>query len=96
MMLQSISQIYRRACREIPLTGDEKAVFMRLLREISVNAARGRKAWTIKEDFITLWWTSIGRFPVLTEPLHAEIVVAWVRSYLPFELTESECEFLTN
>jgi hypothetical protein len=95
-MLQSISQIYRLACREIKLAPDEKTVFMRLLREISVNAARNRKAWMIKEDFITLWWMSIGRFAVLIEPMQADIVVAWLRTYLPFELTDAECEFLAN
>jgi len=96
MMLQPISQLYRHACREIPLTGGEKALFMRLLREISVNAARSRKAWTIKEDFITLWWMSTGRFPVAAEQLSVGIILDWVRTYLPFELTDAEYEFLAN
>lgn len=94
MMLQPISQIYRHACREIPLSGDDKAVFMQLLREISVNVARSRKAWTIKDDFITLWWMSVGRFqPGL---LPAKIILDWVRVYLPFELTDTDYHFLVN
>ncbi|SDE85618.1 hypothetical protein SAMN05216464_11070 [Mucilaginibacter pineti] len=96
MMLQPIAQIYRIACREIPLAPDEKVLFMRLLREISVNAARSRKAWTLKEDFISLWWISIGRFPSLTEPLVCEIIVNWVSKHLPFELTDSDYQFLVN
>lgn len=96
MMLQPISQIYRLACREIVLEPEQKVFFMRLLREISVNAARSRKAWTVKDDFVTLWWMSIGRFPSLTEPLVCETLVDWVRKHLPFELTESDYQFLVN
>lgn len=96
MMLQPISQIYRLACREIILDREQKALFMRLLREISVNAARSRKAWTRKEDFISLWWISIGRFPSLTEPLVCETIVDWVKEHLPFELTDSDYHFLVN
>ena len=91
-----ISQVYRQACRNIDLPEKEKALFMRLLREISVNAARSRKAWTRKEDFISLWWMSIGRFPSLTEPMVCEIIVDWVRKHLPFELTDSDYHFLVN
>lgn len=96
MMLQPISQIYRLACREIMLPSEEKVLFMRLLREISVNAARSRKAWTVKEDFIALWWISIGRYPSLTEPLLCEVIVDWVRKHLPFELTDSDYHFLID
>jgi len=96
MMLEPISKTYRLACREILLPPEEKALFMRLLREISVNAARSRKAWTRKEDFISLWWVSIGRFPLLTEPLVCEVIVAWVREHLPFELNDSDYHFLIN
>ena len=96
MMLMPISQIYRLACREMILPPEQKALFMRLLREISVNAAKSRKAWMVKEDFIALWWISIGRFPELTEPLVCETIVSWVKQYLPFELTESEYHFLIN
>jgi len=95
-MLIPISQVYRRACREIILLPEQKALFMRLLREISVNAARSRKAWSVKEDFITLWWMSIGRFPALMEPAVCEKIVDWVKVYLPFELTEGDYQFLLN
>lgn len=91
-----ISKTYRQACREIPLLPEQKVLFMRLLREISVNAVRNRKAWTLKEDFISLWWISIGRFPSLTEPVTCEIIVDWVRKHLPFELTDSDYHFLVN
>jgi len=91
-----ISIAYRQACREIPLAPAEKALFMRLLREISVNAARSRKAWTVKEDFIALWWISIGRFPALTEPLVCEVIVDWVSKHLPFELSDADHHFLVN
>jgi len=96
MMLQPISQIYRLACREIVLSPEHKELFMRLLRDISVNAARSRKAWTIKKDFMAIWWMSIGRFPSLTEPEVCVIIVEWVRQHLPFELTDSDYEFLVN
>jgi len=96
MMLMPISQIYRLACREMILPPEQKALFMRLLREISVNAAKSRKAWMVKEDFIALWWISIGRFPALGDPAICEMIVNWVQRYLPFELTESEYQFLIN
>jgi len=91
-----ISKTYRQACREIALPPEQKILFMHLLREISVNAVRSRKAWTLKEDFISLWWISIGRFPPLTEPLVCEIIVDWVREHLPFELTDLDYHFLVN
>jgi len=80
----------------IALPPEQKILFMHLLREISVNAVRSRKAWTLKEDFISLWWISIGRFPPLTEPLVCEIIVDWVREHLPFELTDLDYHFLVN
>ena len=96
MMLNPIGKTYRLACREIILKPEQKMLFMRLLREISVNAARGRKDWTQKEDFIALWWVSIGRFPSLTEPVVCETIVDWVKQHLPFELTDSDYRFLVN
>lgn len=96
MMLQPISQIYRLACREIVLEPEQKVLFMRLLRDISANAARSRKAWTQKEDFITLWWMSIGRFPSLMEPRVAQTIIDWVSVHLPFDLTQTDYQFLVN
>jgi len=63
--MNSISQVYRQACREINLPMPERDLFIRLLREISVNAVKCQKAWNIKDDFITLWFISVGRFPEL-------------------------------
>jgi hypothetical protein len=94
--MEYISQAYRKACREIALSPEQKMLFMSLLREISVNAVRSRKAWTQKEDFISLWWISIGRFPSLTEPVAAAVIVNWVRANLPFELTDADHQFLLN
>lgn len=86
--MNSISQVYRQACREIELPAKEKALFMRLLREISVNAVRRQKAWHIKEDFITLWFISAGQFPQLAA--YGNVISQWVTQYLPFELSDGE------
>jgi hypothetical protein len=94
--MEPISKTYRLACREISLPAEEKSLFMRLLREISVNAARSRKDWTKKEDFVTLWWMSIGRFPSLCHHPIGGTIMIWVSKHLPFELTESERQFLVN
>lgn len=83
-----LSQTYRQACREIVLPAAEKALFMRLLRELSVNAVKCHKAWNIKEDFICLWFISAGRFPGLAP--YGLIITQWVAKHLPFELTEEE------
>jgi hypothetical protein len=92
--MNSISQVYRQACREIDLPAVEKELFLKLLREISVNAARSRKAWHIKEDFITLWFISVGRFPALAASRYSQIIGNWVAIQLPFELTEDERRLL--
>ena len=88
--MNSISKVYRQACREIVLPAAEKELFLKLLREISVNAAHRQKAWHIKEDFITLWFISIGRFPSLAASTYSNIIGNWVAIQLPFELTEDE------
>jgi hypothetical protein len=88
--MNCLGQVYRQACREIELPPVEKALFMRLLREISVNAVRRQKAWNIKEDFITLWFISAGRFPELAKSPYAERVSDWIATQLPFELTKDE------
>ena len=38
--MNCLSQVYRQACREIELPVTEKALFLKLLRELSVNAVR--------------------------------------------------------
>ncbi|HEY4194966.1 MAG TPA: hypothetical protein VGM63_05495 [Mucilaginibacter sp.] len=88
--MEPISKTYRRACRETGLPPQEKALFMRLLREISVNAARSRKNWRNKEDFIALWFVSAGRFPELKRNPYREMIGSWIATQLPFELTEQE------
>ena len=91
-MKQSISQVYRKACREIELAPAEKALFMKLLHEISVNAVRSRKDWNKKEDFMALFFISAGRFPGLAKS--SKIIGDWAAKYLPFELNEDELEAL--
>jgi hypothetical protein len=88
--MNSISQVYRQACREIDLPKTEKDLFLRLLREIRVNAIRRQKAWNVKEDFITLWFISGGRFPELAANPYSTLISAWVVEQLPFKLTEEE------
>ena len=88
--MNSISQVYRQACREIDLPPAEKDLFLKLLREISVNAVRRQKAWHIKEDFTTLWFISVGRFPALAASSYSNIIGKWVATHLPFDLTEDE------
>jgi hypothetical protein len=85
--MNCLSQAYRQACRDIKLSATEKALIMRLLREISVNAVRSQKAWHIKEDFMTLWFISAGRFPELAGN---EAIVGWVAGQLPFKLTQED------
>jgi hypothetical protein len=89
-----LSQIYRQACREIALPATEKALFLKLLRELSVNAVKCQKAWNIKEDFICLWFISFGRFPGLAA--YGEVIVVWVVRHLPFELNEQEIQLLKS
>jgi hypothetical protein len=88
--MNCISQVYRGACRQIELPKAEKDLFMRLLREISVNAIRSHKAWQIKEDFITLWFMSAGRFPGLAPNPYSSRISDWIIQYLPFDLSEAE------
>lgn len=92
--MNTISQVYRKACREIELPKAEKVLFMRLLREISVNAVRSHKAWQVKTDFMTLWFVSIGAFPDLKQNPYAQRIAEWIHSHLPFDLTEEERDAL--
>lgn len=88
--MNSISQVYRQACREIDLPPAEKDLFLKLLREISVNAVRSQKAWHIKEDFIALWFISTGRFAALAASPYSTIIGKWITTHLPFDLTNDE------
>ena len=89
-MMRSISQVYRRACREIIVPPAEKALFMKLFREISVNAVRSRKDWNKKEDFIALFFISVGRLPELAANPYAKDVAGWINDHMPFELSLDE------
>lgn len=88
--MNRLSQVYRQACRDIDLPPVEKELFLKLLREISVNAVRRQKTWNIKEDFITLWFISAGRFPALAASPYNITIGKWVTTHLPFDLTEDE------
>ena len=88
--MNAISQVYRQACREIALPAAEKALFLKLLREISINAVRRQKAWNLKEDFLTLWFISAGRYPQLAATPYAAAISEWVAVHLPIELDEQE------
>jgi hypothetical protein len=92
--MNAISTVYRVACREIALPAAEKALFMRLLREISVNAIRSRKAWQLKDDFISLWFISAGRFPELAAEPYGGLIAGWVAAKLPFDLSKEEINAL--
>jgi hypothetical protein len=92
--MNSISQVYRQACRQIDLPAAEKRLFLKLLREISVNAIQRQKAWNIKEDFIALWFISAGRFPELAASPYNKVISEWVAGQLPFELNEEEKSLL--
>ena len=92
--MKSISQVYRQACREIDLPHAEKDLFLKLLREISVNAVRSQKAWHVKEDFLTLWFISAGRFPSLAASPYGDTIGKWVAAHLPFDLAEDELRSL--
>jgi hypothetical protein len=90
--MRTISQVYRKACREIVLTPADKALFMKLLREISVNAIKNRKDWNKKEDFMALFFISAGRYPELAK--NSKTISEWASKHWPFELSEEEIEIL--
>lgn len=94
--MNSISQVYRHACRQIDLPNDEKKMFLKLLREISVNAVRRQKAWHVKEDFIALWFVSAGRYPGLVLTPNGQIIVDWVSRHLPFELNDEDKQLMLS
>jgi hypothetical protein len=93
-MMLSISQVYRKACREIALPPAEKALFMKLLREISVNAVKSKKDWNKKEDFIALFFTSAGRFPELAINPWSTVIGEWAAKHFPFQLSPAELRSL--
>jgi hypothetical protein len=94
--MNCLSQVYRQACREIELPTVEKKLFLKLLRELSVNAGRTQKAWHVKEDFMTLFFISSGRFPELAKSPYSKCISDWIALHLPFELTTAERLLIWN
>ena len=90
--MKRLSHIYRQACRELALPNSQKALLQKLLRELAVNTARRQLAWSNKEQFITLWFISAGRFPELS----ATPIADWVARQLPFHLDADELQLLKS
>lgn len=80
----------------MPLTYNNKQLLIRLLRELAINTVRSRKDWTIKKDFLTLWWMSAGRYRELALPPWPGIILSHLQVFLPFELTREESQFLVS
>ena len=80
----------RKACREIKLPANEKRLFMRLLREISVNATLRQSSWQRKEHFLELWAISVNRFPELAQCPYNKCIADWIALELCLPLSDSE------
>ena len=80
---------YRSASKELALLKPDRQLLQKLLRELATNTVMRRKAWSVKEDFLCLWFISTGRFPGLPEA-----ITNWFIPQLPFELTEEEQQLL--
>jgi len=78
--------VYRRACRELLLGAADRRLLLRLLRELSVNTVQRRLAWNSKEQFITLWFVSAGRFP----EIYQTAFPGWLARQLPFNIEPHE------
>jgi hypothetical protein len=94
--MNTLSKVYRRACREINLPENEKRLLLKLIREIGVNIVRRQKTWHVKADFITLWFISTGRFPELAAGQYGWRLIQWVAGLLPFELEEDDIRILLS
>ena len=90
--MNRLSQVYRQACRELALPNAQQALLQKLLRELAVNTGRRQLAWNNKEQFITLWFISAGRFPELA----ATPISDWVARQLPFQLDADELQILKS
>jgi hypothetical protein len=90
--MNRLSQVYRQACRELALPDDQQLLLKKLLRELAVNTARRQLNWNNKEQFITLWFISAGRFPELSGTPIAD----WVALQLPFQLDADELQLLKS
>ena len=90
--MNRLSQVYRQACRELGLPDAQQALLQKLLRELAVNTVRRQLAWNNKEQFITLWFISAGRFPELSGTGIAD----WLAEQLPFELDAEELQILKS
>jgi hypothetical protein len=90
--MNRLSQVYRQACRELALPYAQQVLLQKVLRELAVNTVRRQLAWNNKEQFITLWFISAGRFPELA----ATPIADWVTRQLRFEITEQELQLLKS
>jgi len=90
--MNRLSLVYRQACRELALPNSQKTLLQKLFRELAVNTARSQLAWSNKEQFITLWFISAGRFPELSGTPIAD----WVAGQLPFNLDAGELQLLKS
>jgi len=90
--MNQLSLVYRQACRELGLSYAQQQVLQKLLRELAVNTARRQLAWNKKEQFITLWFISAGRFPELSDTPISD----WVARQLPFQLDADELKILKS
>jgi hypothetical protein len=88
--MKPLSLICRQCCYENQLPEAEKVLLFKLLREMSINAVQRHKAWQIKEDFLTLWFISAGRYPEISRSPHCATISVWIAALLPFELSEED------
>jgi hypothetical protein len=81
----NIAAIYRSASKELALLNADRQLLQRLLRELATNTVQRRLSWNIKEQFITLWFISAGRFPELPQT-----ITDWIIQQLPFKIDDHE------
>ena len=90
--MNTLCIFYRNACRELRLEDVDRKLLMRLARELATNTIKRQLAWNVKDQFITLWFISAGRFPeIVNLP-----IVDWVAGQLPFELNANEIQLLKS
>lgn len=80
-----IAALYRSASQELALLNPDRQLLQKLLRELATNTVQRRLAWNIKEQFITLWFVSAGRFPELPQA-----ITDWIIQQLPFKIDYHE------
>lgn len=81
----NIAVLYRSAGTELALQSADRLLLQKLLRELATNTVQRRLSWNIKEQFITLWFVSAGRFPELPQA-----ITDWIIQQLPFKIDYHE------